>query len=532
MAQGQNTPTSSRDRLTQRISAVTMAHVDAFATDTISNESGLLYNGILEKYQNDPNRTYIRHRPAVNIAFPDSVGDGKGRGVYWWSANSTRYFMNDDVIYKGSYAAPCSMYNGGTPDTAIVSGASKVYFAEWSSANEDYLFIIDPENNDIFCIASAADTTVINIGDRTSGTGAPFHASDSWDFTDLNAFLGDSNLADGLAVLDTYLFLGLLDGKIINSNVDDWLNWNASNFTTAERSQDQLLYLGKQQDHVVAMGGQSIEFFYDNANATGSPLSNRTDIAHREGLSFGQAVWEKGDTIFFQAIDSGGDFYMASLVNFQVTHFNNPTMQSYVWLSRYTQDMTAIMSGFSVGGHVYVILTTITTAGAGAYSLVYDATYDAWYQWETTCNSNTEFQVIGFMLRAATNDNRPQAILRSGDICYIQDDFLPTDDVDGGASVNITLKSIVDSFDANTTETKFMHSINYVGNRVASAQNLTVEYSDDNGATWVSRTLDLADKTQINRLGKFDYRKFRFTIVGTQTVRFEGIDVCFTQGDH
>jgi hypothetical protein len=61
---------------------------------------------------------------------------------------------------------------------------------------------------------------------------------------------------------------------------------------------------------------------------------------------------------------------------------------------------------------------------------------------------------------------------------------------------------------------------------------MTIEWSDDNGYNWNSSTLDLKERTSINRLGKFVSRRFRFTLAGGVYTRFEGIDVSFTQGSY
>lgn len=530
MAQGQNTPSSNGGRLNQRIPALSNTHINSWASNVPALTEGYVLNGIAEQYSNDPNRNYVTHRPHVNVTTPVSGGGGtKGRGIYWWSTKGTKYFMNDNVIYKNNYATPCSLYGG---DTAITSGSDKVYFREWSSANEDYLFITDPENDNIYVIASSADTTVINISDRTSGTGAPFHASDSWDFDAINAAIAASSLVDGAVALDTYLFLGTKDGKIYNSGVDDWLNWNALGVVTAERAPDNLFFIGKQQDEVVAIGGASIEIFYDNANeAPASPLSNRTDVAHRLGAAFGQTCWELGDTIYFMGLDEGGDLTPMSLTNRALTKHSNPTLQSFLWMTRYISDLDMIAHGFTVGGHVYYVLTSLE-AGVAKTSMVYDASTDIWSEWQTTVNSTTNFQLIGFMRRAAQNDNRPFGMFRNGDLWLPADSKVPYDIVDGGSNVNIPLTVTTGPFDAGTSDDKYMHSLNYVGNQVASAQNMTLEWSDDDGATWLSQTIDLADRTQINRMGKFVSRRFRYTITGTQYVRIEGLDVTFSQGDN
>lgn len=531
MTQANNTPSSGRSRLTQRIPAITNMVINDFATDNISNYAGRLVNARLEYYKNDQNRPYVTQRPSLTIIHDASatVADTKGRGSHYWNANGNHYFMNDDIIYKQDYAGPCSVQGG---DTAITSGSQKVYFIEWSSANSTYLFILDPENNGVYVINDDADTTVINIADRSgSGTLEGFTAGDSWDFDTLNSALA-LGLCHGYAALDTYLFIGTTSpARIYNSNVDDWLNWGALDFTSVERENDMLLYIDKTKDHIAAIGERSTEFFYDNGNATGSPLLPRTDVAYRIGTPFGTSCWGEGDDIHFLSVNTSGEFELATLRDFQIVPHTSATMNAFLWMSRYTEDLTMTMSGFSVGGHAYVVLTSLE-AGVPTLAIVYDEPYDAWSEWTSDMNSIGVFHLMGYAPKEANNENRPNAILGNGDVIRINDAFRGYDNVQAGANTAIPVTVVVDNFDGGTSQTKFMHSLNFVGNNTQAAQTFTVAWTDDNGLTSSSNTLDLLDRTQINRMGKFVNRKFTFTWGFEETLRFEGVDVTFSQGDY
>ena len=533
MAQGRNTPSSSKSRRTERISATSNGVVNLFSSSTISNYAGLISNGIVEAYQNDPERMYVTERPALEV-FDEAVngsGGTKGRGIHYWGSQGVNYFMNDNIIYRANYAGACSVQGG---DTAITSGSDKVYFKEWTSANSEYLFIIDPENDGIYVINDDANTTVINLVDRSgSGTLEGFTAGDGWDFDAINAIIASDGLCHGAVDLDTYLFLGTkTSARVYNSNVDDWLNWNALNFITCERSNDQLLFIEKTQDHIACFGERTIELLYDNSNATGSPLSVRTDIAHRVGVAFGQSAWTNGDDIHFLGVLDGGEFVMATLRNFQVVPHPNPTLSAYIWQSRYKSNLDLIMNGFSVGGHVYAILSSFSS-GTAVKSIVYDYSRDVFYEWSTTLGTSTQFVIMGYAQRTAMDANRPAGILRNGDIFRIDTNFVPIDEIiDVGAeeTENITMVITTDNYDAGATETKFMHSCSYVGNQPTAAVNLNVAWTDNDGVSSQNRDIDLAARTQINRMGKFVKRKFTFTYAGAEQIRFEGIDVTFSPG--
>ena len=531
MSQGANTPTSDKGRLTQRISAISQLVVNNFATDAISNYAGRVKNGVVERYANDQNRTYVTQRPGITIRKQASatVADTHGRGIHYWKSNGKTYFMNEDIIYKNDYATPCSVQGG---DTAIlVSGTERVYFLEWSSANADYLFIFDPEANNFYAISSLASTTVINIADRSgSGTLEGFAVGDAWDFDAINAII-TTGLAHGAVQLDAYLFLGLTNSRIYNSNNDDWLNWEALGFLTCERENDDLLYIGKSKDQVVGFGDRTIEFYYDNANtAPASPLSARKDVTYRVGVAGPSSIWGEGDDIHFISTNPSGEFTMSTLSGMELKLHENRTYHAFLWMSRYTEDLQYIMSGSSVNGHTYVFLTAYN-AGVVVNTIVYDYSMDAWYDWDCTAGSVDAFSMVDNSIREYTNEARPLSIMRNGDVFRFSDDFTPNDHMTVlDTDTYPEMIMITDNFDGGTTESKFMYSLNYVGNMSAASQTLTVEYSDDNGATWLSTSIDVNTRTQINRLGKFISRKFRFTTSATEQLRFEGFDVTFAQG--
>ena len=77
--------------------------------------------------------------------------------------------------------------------------------------------------------------------------------------------------------LDGYIFLAV-DSDIYNCNLDDPYTWDAASFISSESFPDPIRALARQNNQIVAFNALSIEFFYDAANASGSPL-NKNDSA-------------------------------------------------------------------------------------------------------------------------------------------------------------------------------------------------------------------------------------------------------------
>ena len=559
---------AGKGSLNVRLPLITEEHIDAFSGATVSSRSGLVYNGIVDRYAGEKDRVYVTQRPAVKV-FSDVSADApsasaKGRGMHYWSANNTRYFVNDGTIYKDTYDTPLTVATVGGSATVMTSGTEKVYFAEWSSAYNDYLFIIVPESNQTFVIqatdvAAVGDEEPINLTDvaavGTTGTGTPFHASETWDLAGWEDVVSNG-MAHGAAELDQYLFLATTTGRIYNSNVDNYLHWEAIDFLTAERENDDLLYLDKHKDHIVAFGSKSTELMYDAANATGSPLTPRKDIYHNIGIVSGQDAWRNGDDIYFLGMKPSGAFHMYTLRDYQLAEDSTSTIDSYLKHGKTEASLYTVLSGFSTGNHTYAILTVFDSVNVPQISLVYDNSSRMWYEWETTIVNNTKFPLMSWSTRTPDDVVTSEGIFSNGDIFFIEDNFVPIDgtsllgayfsedyttpldavtgysasSLSSGEFSNIQLKVQIANYDFDSSDTKFMSNLKYVGNRTDDAQTLSVEWSDDNKVSWESATIDTSIREQINRLGSFERRAFRLTYQGDEQVRAEAVEVTYTQG--
>ena len=123
-------------RTTVRLPILTDEHINKFSGATITDRSGLITNGIVDNYAGDKERVYLTQRPSVKIFddASDTTVDASGRGLYYWSANSTRYFINKGTIYKSTYDNPLTVSaSGALTGTSMTDGTSKLYFAEFET---------------------------------------------------------------------------------------------------------------------------------------------------------------------------------------------------------------------------------------------------------------------------------------------------------------------------------------------------------------------------------------------------------------
>jgi len=113
--------------------------------------------------------------------------------------------------------------------------------------------------------------------------------------------------SSSVVILDGYIFV-CVGGDIYNSDLDLPDSWNTTNFISTETNPDNLVALAKYKNYIVAFGTNTIEFFYDAANTTGSPLARQEGVQHNIGCIGQGAVTQLEDRIFWIA-RSGSNYY-------------------------------------------------------------------------------------------------------------------------------------------------------------------------------------------------------------------------------
>jgi len=512
---------SSKSRKTVRVPVVTNEHISAIDTTSgssvISEEATSITNGIIDKYAGDPDRLYVTNRPGAELLQDASAGGGSdvGRGIHYWGAEDKLIFVNGNKVYETNYATPIS----GTTSFSI----DRVYFAEYTGASlGNYLFIIEPVGSRGYYLDSGDNPLVLR---SMLNSGNTVGSGDAYDFNFFPTILeGYGPMADGAVELDQYLFVASKDGKIYNSAVGNYLDWSTESFTTAERKNDDLLAIALSKDHLVAMGFISTEFFYDAANATGSPLANRTDIFYSNGIANGQAFWIDGDDIYMVGTKPSGDFELYIIHNFELNPVSTSTINTMLQSSSAFSLETFVLSGFSLGGHTYAVATFFDGATI-VQSFVYDKYSDAWYLWDDVPDTGPGFPIIDSTSRTSSTVNIGiQFIGSNGDIIGMTDQITST-------TATFAAEIIIGNLEFGTTDRKFMSCLKYIGNvHDTSPILLGVQWSDDDGATWSTLiNIDIALGEQLNRLGSFERRKFKFTLPSSR-IRMEGVELTYTEG--
>ena len=210
---------------------------------------------------------YCVKRPGLSNSTQPPAGAATGRGLYAWGATGNIYSVFANKIYSG------------TTDLGMTLAASsgRVWWAERPvSTGAQNLIMSD-----------GADNYNITTGDVAT----QIDATDDADYP-------ASNLGP-IVYMDGYLFQGLSNGRIHNSDLNSAVAWTSTAFLTADTHGGALEAIHIQKDQIIAFTKNRIEFFFNNGNPTGSPLLRIDQNTAEIGLAAkGSLAWA-GETICF-----------------------------------------------------------------------------------------------------------------------------------------------------------------------------------------------------------------------------------------
>lgn len=180
----------------------------------------------------------------------------------------------------------------------------------------------------------------------------------------------------GIVYLDNTFYVMSTNAVIYGSELNDALTWNALNFIGANIEPGVGKALAKTQNYVIAFKEWSTEFFYDAANAVGSPLSTVGNGFNLIGCANGDSVANLDGMLFWvsQTRQKGRGVHMMEGLNEQ--QISTPDIERILNLST----LASIYSfGVKIAGHTFYVLTLVDLN----LTLVFDLVSKTWAQWSS-----------------------------------------------------------------------------------------------------------------------------------------------------
>lgn len=333
-----------------------------------------------------------------------------------------------------------------------------------------------------------------------------------------------------MVFLDGYLFV-VKDGTgdIYNSDLDDPTAWTAGNYVTAEISPDFVNYITKVKNYLVAFGTEGIEFFYDAANTSGSPLGRNESYYKRVILT--SYVANVNDTLFFIGRQPTGQ------IAFYKLDGNNLKDISPPWVNRILKDNVVLTEGseflksyrvypFTISGHNFLSISD----SASTYTLIYDMDENFWYKWILGENSNSQINKWEGVVSGVTSTSN--TFIALGGQTYITN-IADTNYQD--FNVNFKCSYITGDVTENTFNWKmcsrFGLHCDYPTTLATSYAQIS--WSDDDGQTWTTpRNLSVTtNNPYITQCGRFRTRNWKIEYEDNYPFRMWGASMDLNIGN-
>lgn len=430
----------------------------------------------------DQKKYYVKSRPGVSKAYTTTAA--AGRGIYYWTLSGVGHCM----AVVGN-----KVYHNGSSVLTLATSTGKVGFTEFvTSTGVVSLILLDGTNGYVF----SSPTSVTQI------TSANF----------------PSPHIPTPVFLDAYLFVAKADSEdIYNSNLDNPLTWTAGDFISAEMYPDKIVALSKNNNYLYAVGGGSVEYFYDAANATGSPLARHASAVQQFGTTaMGSVVQTEKEVIMIGETNDGGHTVW-TIDGFKEKEIGIPAIKSAL-LAEGSALKNVFCFGIRVSGQkFYVICLTNRT-------LVYSFNTEMWSEWST--NGST------FIANCATDGPDGSAYVlgaTDGDIYTMNENIFMDDEYPIICSITTA------KLDFDNINRKFMYRLSLIGDVPDDTLTdiaVSIQWSDDDYKTWSSvRTLNFTgDLPAIQQLGQFRRRAFKITYALPHLFRLEQMEVDINKG--
>lgn len=177
----------------------------------------------------------------------------------------------------------------------------------------------------------------------------------------------------GVAYLDGTIYVMDSQGIIYGSDLAAPTSWDALNFISANAESDAGIAIASHLDNVIAFKEFSIQFFYDAANPTGSPLARMSGSLLKVGCASANSIAYNANTLFFMSRVKNQKG--RSVMKFEGT---TPSVISTPWVDRILEaDDLDTVYAFCVGisGHSFYFLTLKSSE----MTLCFDNTTGEWH---------------------------------------------------------------------------------------------------------------------------------------------------------
>jgi hypothetical protein len=447
-------------------------------------------------------KVYCYKRPgfiANNV--PGASYVGQSGTLYWAGAATPKLLFNwRNGTTMQVFDTSGTQYGG---DLAGTSGSCSI--SETSISGTSYIIVIVTRTSD----------NLPNAYWVTDGGGAFTRIND----VDFPPNLGTPRTLTGPAVaLDGYVFVMDTTSRIYNSDLNSITSWTSTGYIDAQEYPDKGVALARMNNMIVAFCGQSIQFFQNAGNATGSPLSRVVGATKRIG-GYANPL-NVGDFLYFLGVEDNS-------VNVYRMSGTTPQRISSPAIEKYLDATIAAGSSFFIAGTMNLHgMDHVVIGSRSATSICYCIQTGIW--WYLKCGNDLDIRACnvagaGTYFVTATNG------ASQGRKLFALDPANPVFQDDG---VTYTMTVQTAPIDHGSRKRKFYQSFEVVGDIRSTSGNTGISFTDDDYQTFsTERNVDMSTgRPRLTRLGSARRRAWKITDAVNAPFRAEAIDIDVTVG--
>jgi hypothetical protein len=381
-------------------------------------------------------------------------------------------------------------------------------------------------------VTLSASNALIQVGQVVSGTGVPAgtyvltvfgttltlsqNATANGTVTLTFTTSYPSTTVSGAVFVDGYYVVGTPSGLLYNSNVEDPTTWQAINYIGVVSDADQLVAIGRTINYIVAMGTQTIEFFYDAGTSPGSPFLPYQNAVIQFGAAAEDSLVQMDNTLVWMSTSHQKGYQIMAMSGQSPQVISNQYIERI--LNNCNPDLAYAFS-IKISGHSLYVLT-LRDLG---YTLVYDFAQTGWTYWSTIENNREGYFRGQFYAKYTTLD-----LLQHDDDGIVYQ-FDPQTYQDYGNPIAVLARTPLLDFGNNIR--KFYGDVQVIGDKVDSYALMRYTNNDyQNFSEWQNINLNTA-KSNVNRNGVGRRRAFDILHSDNTPLRLEYLEVSVEQGD-
>ncbi len=284
-------------------------------------------------------------------------------------------------------------------------------------------------------------------------------------------------------------------------------SWNPLDYYSANQFPDNVVALARQNNWIVAMGENNMEFLYDNANTPGSPFERNQGITFQSGLINARSFTQSERAMMFVSKSDAGRPSVWLLDGTNSKEISTEYQERLIL----KETGEIFCNQVRIDGHFFFIVT-LPVLGK---SLVYDIEEQMWHEWSALPFSMMTFDGTDILFQHQTDGN----IYKMSNEIY----------QDNGVDFTVTIQMAKQDLD--NQKRKFIQRIDVIGDQ--STTTIGLSWSDDDYQTWNNPfILSMYQRPYVTRCGSFRRRAWRIEQTDNAPLRLEALEVVYTQGEH